>query len=156
MSVIAAINAIQTLNATISPDLWAPQWLDYPPSLGTNNLPVVLTWPESWIIDPFESTLPLQLEFIVDPIDQGDFNQVKNACAGLMEAAAAVYAPYIEPGANWLATNPCIQIMPGQALRFSGILPSPVTGNSLSHPALNYHGFRLSLTLHLPRTGECC
>lgn len=135
----------------------APDWLDYPPSLTTAQLPIMLTWPAQQTLTPYEHIFGLSCEFIVSAFDQGQFNYVKQECLTLMDEVRTLMQPYLGPEAVPLSYTPQIEIVPGQSLSISPILPSPVTGDALSYTAFEYHGFRVSFDVRviLDSLSEC-
>ncbi len=77
MAVQDTINLLQTLNASIQGVVAAPQLADYPTSVNTFNLPLVITWPTrgEWYSKgggAKQSTRTYEVICYVQPIAQND------------------------------------------------------------------------------------
>lgn len=146
MSIITAINAIQTINAQAG--VSAPAWDDYSPSLTTAMLPLAMTWPTEHIITPFEGdTVGLSINVAFEAISRGSFDAVRQNLLGVMDAFRVLYRPYIEndPTTGMLLNaNPRIELVPGSVVRMTGLLPNPESGAALAYPALEYWGFKIT------------
>lgn len=160
MSLITAINAIQAINATVS-GIKAPEWEDYPPSLTTAMLPMALTWPSEDTIGPFDGdTVALTINVAFEAIARGSFDAVRQNLMGVMDSFRVLYRPYIENDPSvtlQLNSDPIIEIVPGAALRMSGLLPNPESGAALAYPAMEYWGFKISgLAVRIWPDGSGC
>lgn len=147
----AVIDTVQLFNRKV---MSAPALAEYPTSLTTAHLPLSLTWPGGATVQPYQTSLPLEIDVIVEAIAQGDYNVIKQECLRLMDAMDALYRPFLNQGAEPLSYDPVVQIDPDSPLQISAILPSPVSGQSIQYPFHEYHGFKINLTVQISHLRE--
>ncbi|MCL4296151.1 MAG: hypothetical protein KJ077_10505 [Anaerolineae bacterium] len=146
MIYLAAIDALQAVNRSIGN---APPLAEYPTSVTTAHLPLILTWPGAAVIGPYQTSMPFEIDVIVEAIGQGDFNMVKQVCLEYMDKLAALYRKHLQQGAEPISYNPVVQVDPDSPLQMSAILPSPTNGAALNYPFMDCHGFKLNLSVQV-------
>lgn len=151
------INAVQTINATVS-GVSAPAWQDYPASLTTYMLPTCLTWDiSSDIVVEGGLVVGLTIEVIFEAIAQGSFDRLRANLLTIKDGFEEVWRPYVEGTVDTnIVTDPIIEIITGQPLTMTGILPNPESGQALSYPSQEYWGFKIQgLQLRIWRDESC-